>query len=505
MKTAVCQGNLTHCFVPDSANREDVGVNESERRLATICRKSFLNLWSYPNPYKGRGKELCDLIAVFGNRILIFSDKHSKFQSHIPSALAWCRWHRYAVTESLKEVRTASNWIEKGNTPFVDAKCSKTLPISLPTVENMEIYRICIAGGATAACRQAKRRRSGSLNLVPKACDPIYNPETKSLSRGRPFRIGSGVERDPRTHVIDATAFGLIIQDVDTIADFVDYLDFRSLAFRSTKLAAAFGEEELLAYYLETRARPNPPFSELGPKQFLLCVDRWRRLQTNPQYVEKKRSDAISYVWDSLIERAQDRAGATDPNITGSYLDETLRPLAELNRFQRRAVSQLLSIALSSRSDDKAHFHISRPMRHFNAIYVIATFPKSTRDPKDDAAIKENMLRQYAEVVGYRDRSYKRVIAIGFGNHEVDTPTHIYVVDNSRWDRSRLDAAFELDKSGRFLRKAQYRTVMPLEYPLIHISESGGHTVISDASERNKPCQCGSRKKFKMCCARHPL
>jgi hypothetical protein len=48
------------------------GVNDSERLLADLCEKSFLKLWSYPNPFKDDRKELCDLLAVFENHVFIF-------------------------------------------------------------------------------------------------------------------------------------------------------------------------------------------------------------------------------------------------------------------------------------------------------------------------------------------------------------------------------------------------------------------------------------------------
>ena len=58
------------------------GVTESERYLAKLANKSFLNLWSYPNTFrdqkqsgKGDGKEICDLLVVCDKHILIFSEK----------------------------------------------------------------------------------------------------------------------------------------------------------------------------------------------------------------------------------------------------------------------------------------------------------------------------------------------------------------------------------------------------------------------------------------------
>ncbi len=48
------------------------GVTSTEQLLAEFCEKTFLKLWSYPNPYKDDGHELCDLLAVFDNNAFIF-------------------------------------------------------------------------------------------------------------------------------------------------------------------------------------------------------------------------------------------------------------------------------------------------------------------------------------------------------------------------------------------------------------------------------------------------
>ena len=84
------------------------GTTPSERALANLARKAFLSLWSYANVFtdegrtngKGDGKELCDLLVVFGNDVILFSDKDCKFRSDIDVAIAWRRWYRSAIDKS---------------------------------------------------------------------------------------------------------------------------------------------------------------------------------------------------------------------------------------------------------------------------------------------------------------------------------------------------------------------------------------------------------------------
>jgi len=89
---------------------ETQGVNESERILTGLCRRTFLRLWSQTNVYtddgfkngKGATKELCDALVVFGNEVILFSDKHVLFSEAKGLDVAWPRWYRKAVVDSCR-------------------------------------------------------------------------------------------------------------------------------------------------------------------------------------------------------------------------------------------------------------------------------------------------------------------------------------------------------------------------------------------------------------------
>jgi hypothetical protein len=79
---------------------------------------SFLNLWSYPNTFidkktggKGDGKELCDLLVVCGEHVIIFSDKTVEWKNDVDVHLAWKRWYRRAIANSVDQIRGAERWI----------------------------------------------------------------------------------------------------------------------------------------------------------------------------------------------------------------------------------------------------------------------------------------------------------------------------------------------------------------------------------------------------------
>src|SRR5215212_1771727 len=99
-------------MTPDTPNprpaisRAD-SVTETERYLKNLCDRTFLSLWSYPNVFrdqgssaKGDGKEVCDLLVVFENHVIIFSDKHCAFPDSGDLLRDWGRWFRKAVKKS---------------------------------------------------------------------------------------------------------------------------------------------------------------------------------------------------------------------------------------------------------------------------------------------------------------------------------------------------------------------------------------------------------------------
>jgi hypothetical protein len=78
-KPSLAAGTLTQAIYRSK------GSTASERLLADLGEQAFLNLWSYPNLFydkkqggMGDGKELCDMLVVCGDDVIIFSDKSGR-------------------------------------------------------------------------------------------------------------------------------------------------------------------------------------------------------------------------------------------------------------------------------------------------------------------------------------------------------------------------------------------------------------------------------------------
>jgi hypothetical protein len=103
------------------------GQTPTERYLARLCDATFLGLWSYANPFKADGKELCDLIAIFENHIFLFFDRESrKFdRSGADVGLTWERWKKEAIARQIQTASGAKRYVLNNRDKiFLDASHS---------------------------------------------------------------------------------------------------------------------------------------------------------------------------------------------------------------------------------------------------------------------------------------------------------------------------------------------------------------------------------------------
>src|SRR4051794_16132764 len=92
---------------PRTAGRStaaSAGLTTSERYLSSLCKRTFLSLWAYPNIYRDKGTELCDVLVILENHILIFSDKECAFGDSGDLDRDWSRWYRKAIKKSADQL-----------------------------------------------------------------------------------------------------------------------------------------------------------------------------------------------------------------------------------------------------------------------------------------------------------------------------------------------------------------------------------------------------------------
>lgn len=346
------------------------GVTESERYLARLAEKSFLNLWSYPSPYRdqkllgaGDGKELCDLLVVCGQHIIIFSEKAIDWPNGSPD-VAWCRWAKRAIQASAKQAKGAERWItEYPERIHLDRGCKTPFPIEFPLAEERMFHRVIVVRGGAQACREHFGGGSGSLVIRPSIegdqhWSNVDNPV-------RPFEVGDLQPASSFVHVLDEVALDIVLSELDTVRDFTDYLVKRAEFIRSGKLLEAHGEENLLAYYaIRINDAGDHDFTVEGSAPIVIDRTLYGSLVTDPRYVAKKREDKVSYVWDKLIEaftnHMLDGTSITLDDFEFDIRKNELgvRYMALVSRFIRRAHGQAVLGALEKGKSTDRFFRV---------------------------------------------------------------------------------------------------------------------------------------------------
>lgn len=342
------------------------GTTNSERALTRLARKAFLSLWSYPNVFtdegrssgKGDGKELCDLLVVFGNDVILFSDKDCEYHSSVDVNVAWPRWYKRAIEKSAKQLVGAEKFLKAfPKRVFIDNQCHTPLPIALPDPTVARYFLIAVTRGAHLAARQYFG--GGSSGSVMLASDVKGKDHYK-----RPFHVGFPLESGRFVHVLDEMTVDLLLEELDTVPDFVSYLACKE-AFISTPgvVVSIPGEEEILARYMATMRDGQHALPEIpkGTTYAALPEGDWEEYTMSAQRAAKRAADKISYLWDSLIEHQSKfiRAGTaitfSDQSPERVEHERIVRAMAQQNRLGRRQCGADLHYVLS-RDEPKGVF-----------------------------------------------------------------------------------------------------------------------------------------------------
>lgn len=424
------------------------GVTESERYLARLADATFLDLWSYPNTFNDRqinkaaaGKELCDLLVVCGDDVIIFSDKSIGWPRGNDVHLCWSRWFRRAVSKSVDQIRGAERWIrEHPDRIFIDVRCMQRLPIDLPPPERMRVHGIAIALGAQEACSRYFKDADGSLMVMS---DLVGSAHTDPTAKGySPFMFGDVDPQGPFVHVFDETALDLVIFEMDTMSDFVSYLVAREVAIRSRLIGWASSEAEMLAAFLLTDLGDGehgfPTAQSIGGQagDFVhIAHGQYQLYRASEECRLKTEANEISYVWDRLIQSfSGNLLAGTSVSVAGlvpqiSLAERALRTMALEGRTSRRVLSEAF-IGAMQEAERRGRDRFARVVvpaeggthdPECGHVFLILAYREPWVKEKGYDYYREGRaatLRAYCEVALYDHRNLKRMLGIAIDASE---------------------------------------------------------------------------------------
>lgn len=313
------------------------GVTPTERNLAALCDGSFLRLWSYPNPIRDDGKELCDVLAVFDNHAFIFFDRENK-QMDNPEKdplINWRRWERDTIESQVRTAHGAERYLRSGRGVFLDGALTTPFPHKVDW-RHLIVHKIVVAHGAKEACLKASQEN-------------VYGSLAISYGSGQcgtsfPFLVH--LDKEKPVHVFDSHNVGIIFGELDTFWDFTTYLDAKVEAVRKFDVLSYCGEEDLLAHYFLNYDATSKRY-RIGPREgeynsVHIGEGEWSDFVKLPQYENRKRANEISYVWDDLIQKTCQNAldGTLGGNAKLLEGRSAIHEMAREPRLSRRALSE---------------------------------------------------------------------------------------------------------------------------------------------------------------------
>lgn len=316
------------------------GLTPTEQLLKHLGERSFLRFWSHANPRLTRNEELCDLLVVCGNFVIMFSDKSIDFQFDINEPIAWRRWYDKAIAKSVKQLNGAERRLIKLRNPvFKDRLCTVPIGIPLPSPDRVRIYRIAVVSFSEG--QDFKAPPKPFIEIDGSVVGQLHESE-----RAIPFKIGDVSPSSDFLHVIDLAGLWAILTTLDTITDFVHYLDARQAFIRGKPHNSAANEWCMLTRHLFgfTSTGDPVPLDAANPGYTRLTNDELRAESTKAGLSARKALNRISYVWDRLVSsqaemlERQSFAFSTFSRVEDA--ERALRYMALETRLDRRTLGR---------------------------------------------------------------------------------------------------------------------------------------------------------------------
>lgn len=338
-------------------------MTRSEKFVYNICNKTFLSLWSFPNPLGKKGKELCDVLVICEPDIIIFSVKEINIKGSDKVAVK--RWKQRAIDESVKQIYGAERYLNSTNNIILKDKKTN---IELNKEKKWRIHRIAVCFG-----------------------------------RGENLPLAFGDFGKGFVHVFDEKSFQIVLVELDTIRDFLDYLTKKELLVKSNKKLFLMGEEDLLGFYLSN----GLSFPE-DADTIIFHDDIWKGLQNDKDYKKYKEDIKVSYQWDKIINILIDdyRDNKLVKETSRDDLELTLRDMSRENRQSRKILSEKFLDFIGYYGEPKSTARFIKSLENPELIYLFLLGELKDRDHR----VKELHLRSL--VVRYINKDCKRVVGI---------------------------------------------------------------------------------------------
>lgn len=336
--------------------------NIGEAFVNGLAFNSFIEHWCYPSPKDENGdrKEICDLLILFGENLIIISVKNYEFKD------LYSRYFRKTIEKAIKQIYGAERKLLVGNNDvFIKHPNRETERFPKEQIKN--VYRVIVNLGE-------------GVRFYP------FNKETQD---------------EKFITLLDKDAFQTIVQELDTIPDLLEYLRKREELFADKTVTILPGDEDdfppetaqqfieyaqnqfnpngkksilisgteqdILAHYLKNeRSFPDYIKSKECNGMFVQLDGNWSDFIQRKEVKEKRELDRNSYFLDELVKRE------VLTNQSKNSI-ELATAIMSFNRFERRVISNNFLQFFDTYKDATGNF-LARRYTDFDGVGIVFAF-----------------------------------------------------------------------------------------------------------------------------------
>lgn len=299
-----------------------------EEFVNELAYNSFLKFWCYPGPKYENGdkKEICDLLVLFNSILIVITVKNYEFKGN------HFRYFNNTIEKAVKQLHGACRTLF-GQAEVQIKHPDKEIEI-FPRDEIKKVFRIMINLGE-------------GVKFYP------FNQITKN---------------DDYVTLFDKNSFEAIIQELDTIPDFIDYLEKREKLFKGKKtiilpgseddfpietqkeffqLRNSFNEDfilisgsekDLLSHFFKN-TRNFPEVLNGNSNGYYLIIDGdWESFAATEKVKNKADADKVSYFVDEFVKNELLKNDLLK-NLT-PMRENLAKTLLSFDRLTRRTISK---------------------------------------------------------------------------------------------------------------------------------------------------------------------
>ena len=502
---------------------KEQGSTRGERELRRLVETSFFGLWSYASVQRqirshGRlvAHEVVDLAVVFGNDLVLFSEKDIAFSKHPDINVAWGRWFRESISESVTQLRGAATKMTSGkHALFLDTKCEHPLPFDLSR-KGIRVHLVAICRNSAEAARNYFAKYESRDTVQSSTGTLTFHAGLREQDmRAQPFAVGDFDPSKTFVHVLDEESVQLLMTELDTGPDFLDYLKVRERAVRKQSLRAFHGEEDFLSVYLQNEdERGFGGFSspvqvtavEMAPSLFV-TEHMWTTHIATSEYQVHREVVRMARPWKETIDEFSkailSATVAEGQDQPFPIHERAIRMMASENRVSRAALARMFEGIFRIAHASAVTVRITKSLCSPSRLYIFLLHPRvewhsTYEEYRQD---RHSWMDLYARCVQVKFPEYSEIVVFATDTKGTLIRSESVVVVEACPDmpeEMRADTLKTMKEMEIFTGKnAPSRDAAP---PYVDIAVPEVQTSWTKSPGANEPCPCGSGKKYKKCC-----